>query len=408
MVQSSTRRGLVTDLAARLSSVLERGIANGEAPGAVALVSRNGDLAVETAGTLTDGGFDPIGRDTIFRISSMTKPITAVAAMILVEECLIRLDDPVDHVLPELANRQVLRQLDSELDDVVPVDRSIRVRDLLTFTLGFGMVMDKPGPFPVLQAVDEFKLGFNGAPGGAESPAPDEWMRRLGTLPLMHQPGERWLYNAGSDILGVLIERAAGQALETFMRERIFGPLGMVDTGFSVPPEKIQRFPPSYMPDPGSGAMHLFDSPDSGHWSTPPAFLSGSYGLVSTVDDFHAFARMLLNLGTLEGTRILSRPSVETILTDHLTPEQKRNASMPGGYFESHGWGFGVGISTCRETLTDPVGSYGWDGGLGTLWRNDPNEDLVVIKMSQAAWTSPEPPTIARDTLTLAYASIHD
>ena len=235
------------------------------------------------------GGNDPMRRDTIFRISSMTKPVTAVATMILVEECKLRLDEPVDRLLPELADRRVLRAVDGPLDDTVPANRPITVRDLLTFRMGFGMVMAMPGTSPIQDAPHEVMLG-QGPPHPSKTPAPDEWIRRLGTLPLMHQPGERWMYNTGSDVLGVLIARASGQPFETFLRERIFEPLGMKDTGFSVPAAELDRLATSYWTDPETGALELHDEPD-GQWSRPPAFPSGAGGLVSTVDDYLAFAR---------------------------------------------------------------------------------------------------------------------
>src|SRR5207237_8014748 len=173
-------------------------------------VSRRCEVHVDVIGTQAFGDSPPMRRDTIFRISSMTKPIIAVATMILVEECKLRLDDPVDRWLPELADRHVLKRLDGPLDDTVPAHRSITVRDLLTFRMGFGMIMAPPDAYPILQAANEQQIGM-GPPNPSVMPAPDEWMRRLGHLPLMHQPGERWMYNTGSDVLRVLIE--------TFLRE---------------------------------------------------------------------------------------------------------------------------------------------------------------------------------------------
>jgi CubicO group peptidase (beta-lactamase class C family) len=180
-------------------------------------------------------------RDTIFRISSMTKPITAAGAMILVEECKLRLDEPVDRLLPELAGRIVLKRLDGPLEDTVPAKRPITLRDLLTFRMGFGQMMARSDIYPILQAGHKLQIGM-GEPNPAAMPAPDEWMGRLGSLPLMHHPGEKWMYNTGSDVLGVLIARASGQTFETFLRERVFEPLGMKDTAFSVPAEKLDRF----------------------------------------------------------------------------------------------------------------------------------------------------------------------
>ena len=207
----------------------------GEVPGIVTLISRRDEVYFDAIGIKAVGGSDPIRRDTIFRIASMTKPIAAAAAMILVEQCKLRLDEPVDRLLPELADRKVLNRLDGPLDDVVPATRPISLRDLLTFRMGFGMLMAPPGTYPIQEAVSRLQL-FQGPPQPQMPPAPDEWMRRFGTLPLMHQPGERWMYHTGSDVLGVLIARAADQPFEMFLRERLFEPLGS--------PSQPRRHPP--------------------------------------------------------------------------------------------------------------------------------------------------------------------
>ena len=390
----------------RMHDVMAGYVDRGELPGLVALVSRRGEVHVDAIGTTAIGGSDPMARDTIFRISSMTKPITALATMILVEECALRLDEPVDLLLPELSNRQVLKQLDSPLEDTVPADRSITVRDLLTFRLGYGIVAEPPGLYPVQDALNELMLG-QGPPGSSTPPDPDEWIRRLGTLPLMHQPGAKWMYNTGSDVLGVLIARVSGQSFESFLRERIFEPLGMRDTGFSVPATSVDRLATSYSTDPDTGALVLYDEP-GGQWSKPPAFPSGAGGLVSTVDDMLAFSQMMLNKGTHGGERILSRPSVEVMTTDQLTPEQKAVSGLVPGYFDSHGWGFGVAIVTCRVDASEPVGTFGWDGGMGTSWSADPTEEMTTILMTQRAWTSPHPPNVCVDFRTSAYAAIDD
>ncbi len=390
----------------RLHDVMSGYVDRGDIPGMVTLVSRRGDVHVDTLGAKAIGG-DPMRRDTIFRIASMTKAITAAAAMILVEECKLRLDEPVDRLLPELANRKVLKRLDAPLDDTVPAIRPITVRNLLTFRMGFGMIMGPPDKYPILHAIDELQLGL-GPPSPDTTPAPDEWIRRLGTLPLMHQPGERWMYNTGSEVLGVLIARASGQPFDVFLRERIFEPLGMQDTGFSVPAADIDRLATSYWTNFHTGKLEVFDQAQGGQWSRPPAFPSGAAGLVSTVDDYHAFARLLLNKGEHRGQRILSRPSVETMTTDQLTPEQKAVSGLIPGYFDSHGWGFGVSVVTKRVDLAGPIGKFGWDGGLGTSWYSDPQEDMVTILLTQRAWTSPSPPNVCLDFWTLAYQAIDD
>jgi CubicO group peptidase (beta-lactamase class C family) len=390
----------------RVHEVMAGYVERHEIPGLVTIVSRRGEIHAGAIGTHGFGSGKPMQRDTIFRISSMTKPVTAVATLILVEECKIRLDEPVDRLLPELADRRVLTRLDGPLDETVPAERAITVRDLLTFRLGFGLVLAPPGTHPIADAMAQVMLG-QGPPNPASTPDPDEWIRRFGTLPLMHQPGERWMYNTGSDVLGVLIARASGRPFEAFLRERIFEPLGMVDTGFSVPAADLDRLPPGYNTDFETGALAVYDEP-AGQWSKPPAFPSGAGGLVSTVDDYVAFAQMLLNRGVLGGERILSRPSVDTMTADQLTPAQKAFGGLVAGQFDSHGWGFGVAPVTRPISPAEPVGRYGWDGGMGTSWFNDPNEDMTAILMTQRAWTSPQPPDVCLDFWTSVYQAIDD
>jgi CubicO group peptidase (beta-lactamase class C family) len=389
----------------RMHDVMTGYVERGEVPGLITLVSRRGEVHVDVIGTKAYEGSEPIQRDTIFRISSMTKPITAVATMILVEECKVRLDEPVDRLLPELANRQVMKRLDSQLEDTVPANRPITVRDLLTFRMGFGQMMAPPDAYPILKAANEQQIGM-GPPSPDMLPAPDEWIRRLGQLPLMHQPGEKWLYNTGADVLGVLIARASGQPFETFLRERIFEPLGMKDTSFSVPGHKINRLVTSYWTNFMSGEIEVYDKAEGGQWSHPPAFPSGAGGLVSTIDDFLAFGQMMLNKGKYGNERILSRLSVETMTTDQLTPEQKAVSGLVPGDFDSIGWGFGMSVVTRRDDVSSVPGRFGWDGGLGTSWNSDPREEMVTILLTQLAWTSPSPPNVRIDFLTSAYQAI--
>jgi len=391
----------------RLHDVMAGHVERGEVPGLVTLVSRRGEAHVDVIGRKALGGSEPMRRDTIFRIASMTKPIAAVAAMILVEECKLRLDDPVDPLLPELADRRVLKRLDGPIEDTVPANRPISLRDLLTLRMGLGYIMDASRDYPIMKAANERQL-LLGPPRPQKLPAPDEWMRRLATLPLMHQPGERWMYDVGLDVLGVLIARASGQPLDTFLRERIFTPLGMKDTGFSVPAAKLDRLATSYWTNFETGVFEMFDEPASGQWSRPPAFPAAASGLVSTIDDYLAFGQMMLNKGTHGSERILSRPSVETMTTDQLTGEQKVASGLVGGYFDSHGWGFGLAVVTRRDDVAATPGRFGWDGGLGTSWYSDPREEMVGILLTQRAWTSPKPPSVCLDFWTCVYQAIGD
>ena len=385
----------------RMHDVMARYVEDGAMPGLVTLISRHGEVHVDVIGRNAFGGA-PMQRDSIFRITSMTKPVTAVAAMILVEECKLRLDDPVDSLLPELANRRVIRSLESEIDDDVPAKRAITLRDILTFRLGLGMIPVFPDRYPIQKAIAE--AGFAPGPVFPSFP-PDELMRRYGTLPLIYQPGERWLYNSGTEILGVLVARAAGKTLSEFMQERIFGPLGMTDTGFHVPAVKVDRFATSYARD-ASGELKVFDDPATGKFSRPPVFENGSAGLVSTADDFNAFAQMMLNGGRLGSERILSRPSVELMTTDQLMPDHKLGSELFFG--DNRGWGLGLSVFTRRDNLCTAPGRFGWDGGYGTSWYSDPREQLTGILLTQRMMDSPQPPAVMSDFWTLAYQAIDD
>ncbi len=391
----------------RMHEVMARYVERGEVPGIVTLMARRGEVHVDAIGTKALGGSDPIGRDTIFRITSMTKPITAAAAMILVEECKLRLDEPVDRLMPELAGRKVLKRLDGPLDDTVPANRPITVRDLLTLRLGLGTIFGPPDVYPIQKAISDLQIVGFGPPNQSTPHSPDEWIRRLATLPLMHQPGERWMYNTGSYVLGVLVARAAGGPLEAFLRERIFEPLGMKDTGFSVPAAKLDRLATSYWVNAETGALEFHDGVHDSPWSRPPAFPDGGAGLVSTADDYLVFGQMMLNQGKHGSTRILSRPSVEIMTIDHLTPQQKEASAFFPGYWESRGWGFGVSVVTRRDEIAAVPGRFGWDGGYGTSWYTDPREEMVAILMTQRA-QFPVLSGVYQDFWTSVYQAIDD
>jgi CubicO group peptidase (beta-lactamase class C family) len=398
-----TTGGLSESRLRRMHEIMRGYVERQEVHGLVTLVCRRGEVHVDAIGKRKIGG-DQVSRDTIFRISSMTKPITAVAALILVEECKLRLDEPVDNLLPELANRKVLKRMDSPLNETFPAKRPITVRDLLTFRMGFGIVFAPPRTYPIQKAMDDLQLG-QGPPNPSNFPSPEEWIKRLGTLPLMHQPGEKWMYNTGTDVLGVLIARASGQSFESFLRERIFVPLGMKDTSFDVPVSKLDRFTDHYWTNPMTGKFELYDEAQNGQWSRPPKFASGSGGLVSTVDDYNAFSELLLNKGKLGSEQILSRASIEMMTTDQLTSEQKSASGLGPGFFDHQGWGFGLSVITRRHSVFS-VGTFGWNGGLGTMWNCDPKEEMTTIIMTQCAWTSPSPPNVCLDFFTLAYSAL--
>ena len=394
----------------RVRDVLSRHLDAGYVPGAVAVVARRGEVHIEALGNLAFAGAGsgtPMAADTICRMGSTTKPVVAACAMTLVEDCTLRLDDPVDEFLPELADMRVLADPDGPLEETVPANRPITLRDLLTFTAGTGMVPAAPGTIPIADALNALQSGEPGPP--------DEWIRQLGTLPLVCQPGERWMYHTAADVTGVLIARATGMSFGAALRERICEPLGMKDTAFSVGSESISRLATAYQRDDATGEIVVEDGPD-GYWSRPPAFESGGGGLVSTADDFLAFASALLAGGTRHGERVLSRPSVTLMATDHLTPAQKAVSGFTPGYFDDIGWGLGMSVRTRRPHLGPwpvsypplaSVGSYGWPGVYGTGWYNDPAEDMTTILMTQRAPAPPGLP-ILLDFWTAAYQAIDD
>jgi CubicO group peptidase (beta-lactamase class C family) len=389
--------GLSRERLGRMHDVMAGHVERGHVPGLVALISRRGETLVDAIGRRALDSSEPIRRDAICRTASMTKPITAATAMILVEECKLRLDEPVDRLLPEVADRRVLKRLDGPLDDTVPANRPITLRDLLTMRAGYGLIME-PGEHPIEAAMDEAGI----APGpNPPALAPDDLMERYGSLPLIHQPGERWLYHSSFDVLGVLVARAADQRFEDFLAERIFTPLGMKDTGFSVPKAKRERLAACYEADAATGELVPCEE---GRFAVSPG---GSAGLFSTVDDYFAFGRMMLNGGRHGAERILARPSVEVMTTDQITPAQKAASPFFPGFWDNRGWGFGVSMITTRNGVAAVPGRYGWDGGFGTSWSSDPHEDMVAILMIQRLY-DPTVDEINADFSTLAYQAIDD
>ena len=406
MVPVSRRpRSLSPPRLARLHAVMQARVDQRELPGVVTLISRHGERYADAIGTIAFDSKTPMRGDSIFRLASTTKPITAVAAMILVEECKLRLDDPVDPWLPELANRRVLRALDGPLDDTVPARRPITLRDLLTFRSGYGEIMFAGGMCPLQQALIAAGLPLSVWPFAGTA---DELMQRLGALPLAHQPGERWLYHMSAEILGVLVARATRMPLGHFLRERIFEPLGMEDTGFHVPSEKLDRLVACYGADPATGRLEVLDPAGGGALAQPPAFESGGGGLVSTADDLLAFGRMMLHQGRGSHVRILARPTVDLMVRDHLTPEQKSASPFFPGFWDARGWGLGLSIVTRCHDVGDHAGRFGWDGAFGTSCYVDPNEDLIGILMTQRRPDAPAVPPAVTDFWTLVYQAIDD
>ena len=369
-----TDNRLTLDGRARLSAAAQQAVADGKVPGLVLLVASGGDTEVVTAGSLSLDGA-PVERDSLFRISSTTKPMTAAATLALIGEGLLGLDEPIDRLLPELAGRRVLRRMDGPLDDTVPAGRAITTRDLLTFTFGFGLTMEMfmaASPWPVVEAASQLRLATLGPPEPAVLPDPDTWIANFGTLPLMAQPGERWLYNSGAMVLGVLLARAAGMPYGEVLRTRVLEPLGMGDTSFFA--ADTGRLATAYRE--GPDGLEAWDQP-GGDWSRPPLFDDGAAGLVSTADDVLAFSQMLLR----GGAPVLPEESARAMVTDQLTPAQKAHGGLGPDFFAGQSWAFGQAVQDS--------GTFGWDGGLGTSWLADPARDLTVIVLTQRMLAGP-------------------
>ncbi len=369
---------------ATLTADLEAHVAKGQPPGLVALVGLRGETQVIPAGAMAIGG-PPIAPDAIFRIASMTKPITAVAAMMLVEEGRLKLDEPIERLAPELANRRVLKHMDGPLDDTVAARRPITLEDVLSFRLGWGIDFNPEAPF--VAAAGELP-GF-GMPNPAWPGDDDAFLRELGRLPLQAQPGERWLYTLGANVLGVVVARAAGRPLDVVFQERLFEPLGMGDTSFFVPPAKQDRLITGYVND--NGKLAPFE-PLNGLYAQRPSFLAGDSGLVSTADDYGLFARFMLSGTTPGGRRLLETETLKAMTANRLTPEQMKGGELILG--PGRGWGLGLGVQVTASPYGVPPGAYGWDGGFGTSWFNDPTLGLSAILLTQRVFDSPDPPPV--------------
>ncbi|HEY3697113.1 serine hydrolase domain-containing protein [Phenylobacterium sp.] len=366
--------GLSKQRLARLDAAMQRFVDEGNFAGVLSLVWRRGEVAhVHPAGWRDLAGRVPMQRDTIFRIASMTKPVVSAAVLVLVEEGRLRLADPVARWLPEVADARVLRAPHATLDDTVPAVRAPTLHDLLTHTGGFSGRIGAETPLTrAMREIDQ----------GPWTPhEPDEFVRRIGALPLVAQPGTAWHYGVSTDLLGVVVARAGGRSLPAFLQERIFQPLGMADTAFFVPPGKQQRLSAAYARD-AEGRLALHE-PRAGHWSAPPVFPAGGSGLVSTADDYLAFARMLLGGGRLGRERVLSRPAVALMTANHLSAGQIRPLFPAVDFLHGRGFGLGVSVSFAADTVLGSAGKFGWPGAYTTGWFADPHEDLIGLVMTQ-------------------------
>lgn len=370
--------GLAPEGMAQIAPSLQAVVDAGDLAGLVTLVWRKGEIAqLNTLGKRNIESGAPMEADTIFRIASMTKPITSVAALMLLEEGKLKLDDPITKWAPEFADMQVIADPAGPLEATAPAPRDITIEDLLTHRAGLAYGFTSVGP---LHEAHEKALG----PVLAAPLPPDEWMTRLGNLPLTYPPGDRMHYSHATDVLGFVLGRIAGKPFRELLIERLFEPLGMEDTDFYVPPAKQARAATVYQQDQETGALKPvpFAKADS-----PPEHCSGGGGLLSTAPDYLKFARMLLNGGELDGRRYLKPETVAMMTANRLTDAQRQHTFLGMPFWM--GQGFGLGVST----ITDPdkhewmgagsAGSFGWPGAFGTWWQADPAEEMILIFLIQ-------------------------
>jgi len=350
----------------------------GDLSGMVTLVWRDGEeVELNIVGQRVIENKKPMTRDTLFRIASMTKPITSVAALMLMEEGKIRLDDPITKWLPEFADMKVLKDPKGPLHETYPAPRIITVEDLMTHRSGFAYGFTSSGP------IGKAHEDVLGQPLD-NNKTPDQWLAALATLPLTYPPGQQLHYSHSTEVLGFLIGRVAGTTYRDFIMERILSPLGMKDTDFYVPKDKRDRAAVVYQQDQETGTLKPVPFPQ---YDSPPAYTAGGGGLISTLDDYLLFARMLLNKGELNGRRYITRETFELMTTNHLSEDQRQIPFL--GMPMWSGLGFGLGLSV----VMDPVkhewmgagsqGSFGWPGAFGTWWQADPQKNMILIFLIQ-------------------------
>jgi CubicO group peptidase (beta-lactamase class C family) len=368
--------GTIAGVSTALRELLIRHVDAGTIPGGVALLG-TGNAEVVTAGVASIGG-GPMGADAIMRIQSMTKAITSVAALRLVEAGRLELDQGLVDWLPELADRQVLRDPAAELGDTGPARRAITLRHLLTNTSGYGMVIQAS---PLQQA-----MAANGTEAGPEPPAmgADEWLRRLTELPLAFQPGEGWRYHHSFAVLGILISRVTDRPLGEHLAEDVFGPLEMTDTALWVAEAKLDRLPAAYRH--GEGGLVEIEPAGGGFYAGPPPFDVSHGELVSTARDYHRFARMLAEGGRVNGQPMISPDHLRQMASDQVPAACKTTGSFFPGFWDGMGWGFGVAV----KTEGPQRGRIGWAGGLGTDFFADPDGTvgilLTQVEMGEDMW----------------------
>ncbi len=379
MDNNLSKAGFSSEKLAAIAPMLQNVVDAGDLSGFVTLLFRKGEVAqVNTIGQRDIATKAPMTRDTLFRIASMTKPVTSVAVLMLMEEGKLRLDDPITKWVPELADRRVLKTADGDLDDTYPAPRAITVEDLFTHRSGLSYAFSATGP--IAKAYGKAL----GDPLNNDT-TPDAWLKALGTLPLLYAPGERLHYSVATDVLGFIVGRIEKKPFRDVLMERLFGPLGMMDTDFYIPKEKRSRAAVVYRQDQETGSLNVLPFK---LYDAPPAFCGGGGGLISTADDYLQFARMMMNKGELNGRRYLKPETVTLMCTNRLTPEQ-RAIPFLGAIPMWDGMGFGLGVSIIDhpEKLgflgLGAKGAFGWPGAFGTWWQADPANDPIILYLIQ-------------------------
>lgn len=397
------KAGLSTARLARIDDWANELVASGKLAGLTALVARRGETAYFKCFGLADiARAEPMTEDTIFRIYSMTKPLTSVAIMMLYEQGKFQLDDPITRFLPCFANMRVATGGTRAKLETEPAKRDITFRDLLNHTSGLTY------GFMESSLVDEQYRSQNIDFQMATTSLADV-VTRAAALPLIAQPGEAWNYSIATDVLGYLVEIISGQPFETFLAEKIITPLGMVDTGFHVPTEKLPRLAANYARG-ADGQPKLIDDPQTSRYGKPRMVHSGGGGLVSTNADYLRFCQFMLNKGVLDGVRLLGRKTVELMTSNHLRGDMAAMGQPRFSESSYAGIGFGLGFSVMLDPAHAQIlgspGEYAWGGAASTAFWIDPQEEMIVIFMTQLMPSSTYP--IRRELRVLTYQAIID
>ena len=370
--------GFIAAGLAQVAPALQAVVEAGDLSGFVTLIWRKGEVVqVNTIGRRDIAADAPMTRDTLFRIASMTKPVTTIAALMLLEDGKLRLEDPITKWLPEFAGMQVLKDAAGPIDDTYPAARDITVEDLMTHRAGLAYAFTSVGP--IAQAHED-RLG----PPLGTPLTPDSWLKALGSLPLSYPPGERFHYSHATEVLGFLVARIEGKPLGQVLKDRIFGPLGMADTDFWAPPERAGRLAKLYRMNPDNDQLEDVSFPRE---TQQPVFEAGGGGLISSADDYLKFARMLLGKGEVDGVRLVKAETVEMMARSQLTDAQRAVPFMGMPFWMSQGFGLGLSVimdATAHAWMgAGSAGAFGWPGAFGTWWQADPAQDLVAIYLIQ-------------------------